>query len=225
MLVVSVDLYNPAWNSVNDDILPDITETHDIGSTTKKFKDVYFSGTLNGDGSNLDDGANGKLTSGTDANELVRLDGSAKLPAVDGSKLTGLEQANIFVVSASDTVRTSTSGGHVPRDSATAKSHEILLNDVSGTIRVVFTIGLSGYNSQTVYGRIYKNGVAYGTQRSSTSNTSEGGTTFTEDLSFTQGDLIQLYTSISGNNNSGVIMGFSLRYDKVVIPATNTINL
>jgi microcystin-dependent protein len=44
LLVISVDLYNPAWNQVNGDILPDITETHDIGSTTKKFKDLHLSG-------------------------------------------------------------------------------------------------------------------------------------------------------------------------------------
>ena len=44
LLVISVDLYNPAWNLVDGDILPDVTETHDIGSTTKKFKDGHFSG-------------------------------------------------------------------------------------------------------------------------------------------------------------------------------------
>lgn len=42
MLVVSVDLYNPAWNSVNDDILPDVDSAYDIGSAAKKFKDGYF---------------------------------------------------------------------------------------------------------------------------------------------------------------------------------------
>ncbi|HNV63275.1 MAG TPA: hypothetical protein PKN54_10070, partial [Candidatus Cloacimonas acidaminovorans] len=41
MIVVSVDIYNPAWNLVDGDILPDVTETHDIGSTNKKFKDIY----------------------------------------------------------------------------------------------------------------------------------------------------------------------------------------
>jgi len=44
LLVVSIDLYNPAWGLVDSDILPDITETHDIGSTTKKFKDLHLSG-------------------------------------------------------------------------------------------------------------------------------------------------------------------------------------
>lgn len=105
LLVVSVDLYNPAWNSVNADVLPDVTATHSIGSTLKKFTTGFFSGivtalSFSGDGANLDDGANGKLTSGTTANKLVRLDANAKLPAVDGSQLTGIytpfEQDLIF---------------------------------------------------------------------------------------------------------------------------------
>jgi len=44
LLVVSVDLYNPAWNSVNADVLPDVDSTYDIGSSTKKFKDLYAMG-------------------------------------------------------------------------------------------------------------------------------------------------------------------------------------
>jgi len=44
LLVISVDLYNPAWNQVNGDILPDVDAAYDIGSTTKKFKDLHLSG-------------------------------------------------------------------------------------------------------------------------------------------------------------------------------------
>lgn len=51
MLVVSVDLYNPAWNAVNADILPDVDSAYDIGSAAKKFKDGYFSGDLDTGGS------------------------------------------------------------------------------------------------------------------------------------------------------------------------------
>ena len=103
LLVVSIDLYNPAWGNVNADILPDTDNQYDIGSTAKKFKDAHFSGAVSagsfsGDGSNLDDGANGKLTSGTAANELVRLDGSGKLPPVDGSQLTNLPPQSNFQI-------------------------------------------------------------------------------------------------------------------------------
>ena len=44
LLVVSVDLYNPAWGSVNTDILPDVDNAYDIGSSSKQFKDLYLGG-------------------------------------------------------------------------------------------------------------------------------------------------------------------------------------
>jgi len=43
LLVISVDLYNPEWNNVNADILPDLDDAYDIGSPTKQFKDIYLS--------------------------------------------------------------------------------------------------------------------------------------------------------------------------------------
>jgi len=50
LVVISVDIYNPAWGIVTDDILPDTTDTHDIGSDTKRFKDGYFEGDVDIDG-------------------------------------------------------------------------------------------------------------------------------------------------------------------------------
>ena len=50
LLVVSVDLYNPEWNNVTADILPDTTNTHDIGSDTLRFKDAYLEGNVDIDG-------------------------------------------------------------------------------------------------------------------------------------------------------------------------------
>lgn len=44
LLVVSVDIYNPAWNNVTADVLPDLTESWSIGSALKKFKDIFLSG-------------------------------------------------------------------------------------------------------------------------------------------------------------------------------------
>lgn len=50
LMVVSIDLYNPAWGLVNASILPDTTNTYDIGSDTKRFKDGYFEGNVDIDG-------------------------------------------------------------------------------------------------------------------------------------------------------------------------------
>ena len=50
MLVVSVDLYNPAWGTVNASILPDTHNTYDIGATGTRFKDAYLEGNADIDG-------------------------------------------------------------------------------------------------------------------------------------------------------------------------------
>jgi len=62
------------------------------------------------------------------------------------------------------------------------------------TLRIVFDLA-GDYNYEYEiptygYGKIYKNGVAYGTERSVYGPTF---VTFTEDLEFTQGDLVQIY--------------------------------
>jgi hypothetical protein len=50
--VESIDFYNAEWTEVNDDLLPDVDNTHDIGSTTLQFKDLYLGGnaTVGGNG-------------------------------------------------------------------------------------------------------------------------------------------------------------------------------
>lgn len=61
-------------------------------------------------------------------------------------------------------------------------------------------------NSGTTAGRIYKNGVAYGTERV---NTGATPLFFNEDLSFTAGDLLQVYAYRSGvASNLGFDIGF-----------------
>lgn len=211
LLVVSVDIYNPDWNSVDADVLPDLTDTHDIGSTTKKFKDLHlsgdvtFGGDLNGDGSNLDDGANGKLTSGTAANELVRLDGGAKLPAVDGSNLTNIKS---FVrASASDNLKSSldTTRQITALSWYASKSIKIFR---TGTIRVKFD--LTGNSGGTVEGRIYVNGSAVGTSRT---KSGVGTTTYSEDISIYSGDIVSIYVQANINYTPRYLSNFRIYYD------------
>jgi len=56
-------------------------------------------------------------------------------------------------------------------------------------LRVKFSLW-NNQNGYTAYGRVYKNGTPFGTERSVTSTNS---VTFTEDLEFTKNDLIQIY--------------------------------
>jgi hypothetical protein len=81
-------------------------------------------------------------------------------------------------------------------DSATyVKLKEITIKK-AGTYRVKF--GLVTWDEGCcAYGRVYKNGVAHGTERSADSDVCE---TKSEDLAFSVNDLCQLYAKIGGTN-------------------------
>jgi len=154
------------------------------------------------------------VDSGTTANKLVRLDASAKLPAVDGSQLTGIAQIipSLIIRVSADTARTTTS-------LSPEKLKEIRYNEISGTITVSFTHSRVSGNGKSK-AQIYKNGVAFGTERESVSLT-----TYTENLSFSQGDLIQIYawTTYGSSGTIGEVSNFRLLYDKTPPQITNTV--
>jgi hypothetical protein len=60
---------------------------------------------------------------------------------------------------------------------------------IKGTYRVVFSIR-GQHGSVLAYGRIYKNGVAYGTERSVTNSSN---VSFSQDLAFEAGDTIEIW--------------------------------
>lgn len=78
----------------------------------------------------------------------------------------------------------------------------------TGTIRVSFTLSVGGGDTGTVYGKIYVNGSAVGTERTQVNQGTSSA--FIEDISVTAGDLVQIY----GKQNSideagGETCGFS----------------
>jgi len=123
------------------------------------------------------------------------------------TKLSRLYPSSNLVTSA-DTLQTIS--GSTP-----TKYKEIAYNDINGFIRVSFL--LNRPSSGVAYGRIYKNGVAYGTERNTAAST-----TFTEDLYFETGDLIQFYGWTTGN---GEISNFRLYYTRDIIMVPGTVNL
>lgn len=81
-----------------------------------------------------------------------------------------------------------------------------------GIIRVKFDMK-SGGDGKMVYGRIYKNGTPYGIERS---NDTLGYQTFSEDLAFSQDDLVQVWAKkYSGTGGNCWIRNFRLYSDKV----------
>jgi hypothetical protein len=157
------------------------------------------------------------VDSGTTADKIVKLDGSAKLPAVDGSQLTSIPVFQNFVV-ASDNLKTS---ADTERDDGESSSY-VLKKSIqvifTGTYRIKFDLKCAFQT--TGYGRIYKNGVAVGTERT---NPTTGYTTFSEDLTFNEKDYIQLYIKGGGGkNNKAFIQNFRLYYD-ISKENTNTV--
>lgn len=104
-----------------------------------------------------------------------------------GGLITG---ASAFTIASADTERTDVTGTYT-------KKKEIEVAE-GGTYRVVFDIRTDNV-ADAAYGRVYKNGSAFGTEQSTNSATY---VTKTEDLAFVPGDLIQLYIHRSGTSTA-----------------------
>lgn len=102
------------------------------------------------------------------------------------------------------------------------KYKEITMN-ISGTANVYFELA-TGNTSQSVYGRIYKNDVAVGTERTTTAQYSSFAN-YSEDISFVSGDKIQLYIKTATpnpNNVSAWCRNFRIYYEYYTTPTVNT---
>lgn len=75
---------------------------------------------------------------------------------------------------------------------------------IAGIYRIKFGLYTESA-SYAAFGCVYKNGVAYGTERSTVSLTE---VTFTEDLFFNEGDLIQGYCHIANSLAMAHILNF-----------------
>lgn len=82
---------------------------------------------------------------------------------------------------------------------------KIVIN-ATGTIRVKFSL-MAGNNGYAVYGRIYKNGVAVGTERS---NATQSTVEYTEDIAVTSGDSIQIYCKLASSGMGGYVSNFRI---------------
>lgn len=101
-----------------------------------------------------DAGTAAALNYGTSANQLVRLDGSAKLPAVDGSQLTGIVSGSNFFYAATsngivgDGVRNTDGAISASSNSFTSASASFTADDVGKSI-VINGAGASGVSLST----------------------------------------------------------------------------
>ncbi len=109
----------------------------------------------------------------------------------DEIDITGLSGAGVGALTAGDILFVKSDGAANGNEEAFTKRKEIwIAND--GTLRVKFDLRVTA--GKTAHGRVYKNGVAVGTDQTTTS---ASYVTFSEDIAgFANGDLVQLYAYI-----------------------------
>jgi len=122
-------------------------------------------------------------------------------PGISAARLNNLETqydevkgsfgAETFI--ASDKLRSSNDTERTTESTSYVKLKEILLNGNISACRIKFDLKVGNiYN--VCYGRVYKNGVAIGTERNTSSNSY---ITFSEDFSpLISGDLLQIYIKL-----------------------------
>lgn len=108
LLVVSVDLYNPAWGLVNADILPDTHNAYDIGATGNRFKDGFFesidSTEIVGHKKNVATLTAGATINGATLPVPIYLDNTSdKVLACDGNDQVKLDFIGFAITNSTDT--------------------------------------------------------------------------------------------------------------------------
>ena len=123
----------------------------------------------------------------------------------DGSGLTSLPDPGVWQYISSSNLRASANTLATAQDTSLyIKKKEIKVRR-RGTIKVEFSIAYQNIAyAQTVYAKIYVNGVAVGTERSS-SKLFPLYDTFTEDISVAPEDLVQVYLKCGTTGNPGYV--------------------
>lgn len=128
---------------------------------------------------------------------------------ITGGQVFELSASNNLRVSA-DTERTEATTGYVKEKDITIQHR--------GTVRVKFD--LKGTGGDTAYGRIYVNGVAVGTERTTTETAYQ---TYSEDIAVLSGDEVQLYIKTGTLTVPAYCRNFRIYYDKNAV-ADFTVN-
>ena len=125
-----------------------------------------------------------------------------------------LASGTTFTLASAATERSTTSTSYVKMKEFVAAQN--------GTVTVYFEIKTSNYGA-SVYGRIYKNGTAYGTERSTTSTSYDN---YSENLTFAAGDLIQIYLRTDNASYTAYIRNAKVTSGGIVFnPISEQVNL
>ena len=115
------------------------------------------------------------------------------------------------ITQASDTLRASLDTSLLTTNTSYYIKKKQFTINATGVFRVKFSLHTNAAEGAYVYGRIYKNGVAFGSERQTTSVT---GVEFSEDLSFSKGDTCEIWTKYNDVNNS-YVSNFRIYFDVI----------
>jgi len=124
------------------------------------------------------------------------LSGAPAIVSLKSSSMIDAATGAVYVGDSPDTTNTTTTYVEI--------ANFCILQD--GTYSVRFLLSCSNAGS-AAYGRIYKNGSAFGTEQSA--NSVGSWTTKTENLAFVVGDTVQLFLKGATNGNSHYAKGLS----------------
>jgi len=135
----------------------------------------------------------------------------------DGSSQTVARQG--LGANVSETLQASADTEENTTNTSFTKFKEFIVNR-SGTIRTKFDLK-EPLGSQTVHGRVYVDGEAFGTDHSTTS---ASYVNFTDDITIGLGQRVQLYIYTEGAGNAVYTRNFRLYWTDVVASSTITVN-
>ena len=175
---------------------------------------------LKSGGGVINDATDGlSVDTGTTANKLVRLDGNAKLPAVDGSQLTNLGE-----IVPGDTVRASAPTERSQNCASGSYScgyiaKSFTWNDIDGTINI--SLEMKNDSSEaTSYVGLFINDVLV-------AQVSQKGDSYTaktfSNVSVSNGDTIKFKTHGGGLGGNTTIKNVVLKYNKILITTDSTV--
>jgi len=166
-----------------------------------------------------------RLGAGT-SGQFLKTQGAGANPAWadaamdDASLLTkGILHVDRLQTFASDTLRHSNNGEKYVKSTVYVKKKEMKLNCDLKNFRTYFEIK-GVLSADVTYGRIYKNGVAVGTERSVTGVTYTG---FSEDFSdWVKDDLLQIYIKGDDAVNYRYVRNQRIKYDLAITKTAPT---
>ena len=158
-----------------------------------------------------DDSGTAKFSIGNPAGNYLTWDGAALTIKGDLIAIGAEKMVEVGGFYASDNLKNSNDTARsVTNSFPYVKYKEIKLNVDLGACRIKFSLIGPGPSGDYTFGRIYKNGVAIGTERGATNSSFS---TFSEDFTgFVINDLIQIYCYKNSAGN-GTIQNFRFYYD------------